>query len=435
MIKKGALVTLIFIVSTLVQLVSQIVVTRTFGAKIDLDIFLAAVALPTIIVTVIYGTLNDAFLPIYGEKRIRDLRNSNGFFLSNLIALSAVSLLLTLLFYFLSWPISHLLYSVRGEEFVKNVAFQMRYLFFSIPFSVIATVFGVYYYSHKNFVRFPFAQVVGSVINLAIIVLLFPFIGIFSLVVAFVINIIFQIFLVIPPLNIFKIENLPVRQAGWKLPDSNEIRKVLLAWLPLVIGTFAFRSDTILIRSFGSQLASGYLVYLNLISKIFSLATGVMTIGIQIVLLPHLVEEIAQKNHQKVISKINQAKIISIVVSFFVVAAIVITSPVIIKFLFVGGKFTLKDSQKVISLLPYFILPGVGWGIAGIYFQPLLALKKTWVVGIINLSSLFLGWTIASFVSKSQSPVTAISWGLTVLLFANIIFAEIGWQLYKRKYV
>jgi len=427
MLKKSAQITIIFVVSTFIQLISQIVVTRTFGAKIDLDIFLAAVALPTIIVTVIYGTLNDAFLPLYAESKIKNPEKSDQYFFSHFLLLTLVSLPLTCAFYFLSQPISHLLYSVRGIEFVKNVAFQMKYLFFSIPFSVIATIFGTYYYSHKKFIRFPFAQAMGSVINLLLIIFLSSYIGIFSLVVAFVINIIFQIFLVIPPKSIFSFKEI-------KLPAFNKINTVFLAWLPLVIGTFALRSDSILIRSFGSQLTPGYLVYLNLISKIFSLATGVMTIGIQIVLLPHLVEEIARKNYQKMVSKINRAKIISLVVSSLVVAVIIITSPVIIRFLFVGGKFTLQDSQKVIYLLPYFILPGIGWGIANIFFQPLLALKKTWTVGIINIISLIFGWLIAFFINKFQSPIEAISWGLITLLFMNIILAEIVWQCTKKNY-
>jgi hypothetical protein len=54
MFKKGFAITIIFIISTLVQLVSQIVVTRIFGATLTLDTFLAA-AVP-IVVTVIYGT-------------------------------------------------------------------------------------------------------------------------------------------------------------------------------------------------------------------------------------------------------------------------------------------------------------------------------------------------------------------------------------------
>ena len=70
MIKKSFFVTFIFGVNILVQLLSQIIITRIFGASFSIDVFLAAVALPTVIVTVIYGTLSDAFLPILG--RIKD---------------------------------------------------------------------------------------------------------------------------------------------------------------------------------------------------------------------------------------------------------------------------------------------------------------------------------------------------------------------------
>jgi len=91
--------------------------------------------------------------------------------------------------------------------------------------------------------------------------------------------------------------------------ESTKIGNLLFAWFPLIVGNFALRSDVLLVRSFGSQLPTGYLVYLNLITKIFSLAAGVTTIGIQIVLLPHLIDEIANKKYQAVITKVQKAKI------------------------------------------------------------------------------------------------------------------------------
>ncbi|PIR13752.1 hypothetical protein COV49_01230, partial [Candidatus Falkowbacteria bacterium CG11_big_fil_rev_8_21_14_0_20_39_10] len=72
MFKKGIVVTGIFIASTVLQLISQIIITRVFGASFELDVFLAAVAIPAIVVTVIYGTFNDAFLPLFGEKKTND---------------------------------------------------------------------------------------------------------------------------------------------------------------------------------------------------------------------------------------------------------------------------------------------------------------------------------------------------------------------------
>ena len=63
--KKSALtITIINGLVTAIQIVGQIVVAQLFGAKIQLDAFVSAVTIPTILTTVIAATLSDAFLPI-----------------------------------------------------------------------------------------------------------------------------------------------------------------------------------------------------------------------------------------------------------------------------------------------------------------------------------------------------------------------------------
>jgi len=429
MIKKGVLVTATFILSTFIQLVSQIVVTRMFGAKLDLDIFLAAVVIPTIITTVIYGTLNDAFLPFFGEQKSKNPKESDEYFVSMLLFFLAVSLLSAAIIGFFSDALSLLLYGERGLKFVENVAVQMRYLFYSIPFSVVATLFGAYFYMNKRFSRFPIAQAIGSIANLVIIIILSPYIGIWSLIIAFILNILVQVLFVIPRLRIKSIE---IVLGFFNLKYG---RPILIAWVPLIIGNFALRSDAIIIRSFGASLPTGYLVYLNLISKIFSLATGVMTVGIQILLLPHLVDYVNKKQYKETINAVKKAKLIAIAVSLLVVVCLIIFSPILINLLFVGGKFTKHDSDITISLLPYFIVPAVGWGINGVFFQPLVAIKKQWALGVLNVGALFIGWVTGWLVFLPFGSLAAIASGLTVLLFIGIIGSEILWQHYKKELI
>lgn len=431
MLKKSLLVTSIFILSTIIQLISNVFVTRIFGAKLEVDIFLAAVALPTIIVTVIYATLNDVFLPLYGELKIKDRRKSDSYFFSSLIFLILFSLIVSLILFLGAYPISYLFYGSRGEGFVKNVANQLSIMVWCVAPSIIATLFGTYYYVQKKYIRFPFAQLMGSIFNLIFIIFFYKSLGIWSLIISFVLNIIFQIFYILPPLKTFLSFRILNLFENWKLKIGN----LFFAWLPLIIGNFALRSDVLLIRSFGAQLPVGYLVYLNLIIKIFSLATGVTTIGIQIVLLPHLVEEIGNKNYHIVFKKIRKAKIGALITSILVGSAIVLFSPPIIKFLFVGGKFSTNDYQLAILLIPYFFLSAIGWGAINIFFQPLLALKKTWVVGAINIFSLFFAWALTYILNTLFTPLIAICWGVTSLLFLNILLAEISWRYYKKNLI
>jgi putative peptidoglycan lipid II flippase len=421
MIKKGINITVIFIISTFIQLVSQIVVTRIFGATFNLDIFLAAVALPTIFVTVIYGTLNDAFLPHYGEIKNKNSEKADAYFFSVLLTLGLLSFLTALVLSFFTDLISLFLYSSRGGDFVQNVSIQMKFMFLSIPLSVVATLFGSYYYVHKHFLRFPVAQAVGSIANVAIILLLASSMGIWSLVVAFVVNILIQILFVIPG-SILK----------FRFQFSN-ITPLLFAWVPLILGALALRSDTLMIRSLAASLPDGYLVYLNLISKIFSLATSVMTIGIQVLLLPHLVEYFAKKDFAKAITTVNKTKIITLGISVVMTILVVMLTPLFVSLLFVGGKFTSQDAQTTISLVPYFVLPAIGWGINSVFFQPLLALKKQLHLGILNIISLVLGWGIGWIVKENFGALPGITSGLIVLLFSGIIGSELLWQYYKKK--
>ncbi len=421
MIKKSIVVTVIFIVSTCIQLLSQIVVTRIFGAQLDLDIFLAAVSIPTIMVTVIYGTLNQAFLPLFGEKKVKDPQGADSYFFSTLLYLVGVSLIFSFLLTFFAKPISSALYASRGEEFVQAVSIQMNYLFYSFPLAVIATLLGSYFYVRKMFYRFPLAQALGSMANLIIIFILGPIIGTWSLIIAFLMSILMQIIFVIPR-SITKIVLKPINP----LP-------LLIAWLPLIIGSFAIRSDPILIRSFGSQLAPGYLVYLNLIAKIFSIATGVMTVGIQIVLLPHLVEYINTNQYEKAIRNVNRSKIVALGISLVVAFIISLIAPVVIPFLFVGGKFTYQDAQITISLIPLFIFPAIGWGVVEVFFQPLLALKKQLPVGILNFFAFITAWGVATVTNRYFGPLSAITYGLITLLLVCIMGSEILWQIYRRK--
>lgn len=420
MFKKGIAVTAIFITSTAIQLLSQIVITRIFGASIQLDVFFAAVAVPTLLVTVIYATFNDAFLPLYGEVKTKQKEEAELFFSTYFFILTAIAFVLALVLALLSQPLAKLLYSSESAEFIESVSTQMRYLFMVLPFAVMATLSGTYYYAHKQFVRFPVAQTVGNFVNLLLILAIAQFIGIWALIIGFVLSTVVQIFIVFPKLTFTKLEKI-------------NIIPFFYALIPLVIGSIALRSDTLLIRSFGVEMGEGYLVYLNLITKIFSLSTSVLTIGIQVTLLPHLVEYIAEKKYELVLQTVLKTKIIAIAIACVTSVGMALISPLLINWLFVGGKFTQQDANTSISLIPFFVLPAIGWGINSIFFQPLVALKKQLPLGLLNLGALIAAWIMGYFVKNTVNPLTGIITGLLVLLFTGIIGSELLWQYYKKE--
>ncbi len=420
MIKKASTISIIFGVNTLIQLINQIIITRLFGATLSLDVFLAAVALPTVFVTVLYGTISDAFLPFYTRMKIASPEETNKYFLSHLFKIFFIVFAITIFMIATSGIISHLLYANRGEQFVKDVTFQMQLLFSGLPFAFIASIFGSYLYAHKQFIRFPIVQAIGNAVNLLVTIALAPYFGIWSLIIAFIGNLILQVILVMPKLDIHFSH------------VKFSVKPFIYAWIPLMVATFAARSDNLLIRSLSSSLPEGYLVYLNLTSRMFSIAAGVATIGIQVILLPHLVEHIAAKNFTKAKSLVVKSKLVGSLVSVITAGLLWLIAPVVIHVLFVGGKFTKADAQTAITLLPIFLFPAIGWGVQSIFFQPLMAIRKYPHLAVLNLIALVLGWGSGIAIQKISGPFQGLTFGLIIMVFSGIIGSEILWQYFKK---
>ncbi len=416
--KKPIIISSIFIVSSLIQLITQILITRLFGASQQVDNFLAAVTIPTWIVTVIYATLNDVLLP---RLKKDDNENEVGSDLTGLLfGLGILGLIVSLVLWLSAEWLMKIVFGNAILDF-NEVINYFRFMIWGIPIAIITVAGGSFYYLHQKFFRFPVVQLIGTIINFGVLLFCYPIFGVRSLVIGFLANLVVQLPMMWPRIATkFKIINLS---------------PILISWLPLIIGVLAMRSDSLLVRSFGAGLGEGYLVYLNLLLRIFGLGTGLLTIGLQVVLLPNLVEMFARHEYQTASQLINKAKIVALVVTILATGTIYLLTPELLKQLFVGGQFDMTDLQKTVELLPVFILPAIGWGVANLFAQPLIALKKVWWVGGIQLASLIIGWLVAMTLQSSGLVVLSIGAGLTILLFGGIIGNEIVWQIYKKRLI
>lgn len=286
--KKSALtITIINGLVTAIQIVGQIVVAQLFGAKIQLDAFVSAVTIPTILTTVIAATLSDAFLPILKKKQIDNEDNANKYFFRTAFIISIVVLVVTFGIDIFSTKLLSALFGVRGLGFVTMTDQLMKYMVYTLPFTVLGTFSNAYLYSKKQFLLPSIAYLLGSIINLVLIIILSPIIGIISMVVGFVTAVILQFFLVFP----YRIRSsmlTAIKSINLKSIKS-ELPGLFLAWLPLIISTLVLGFSAVLARFFSAKLPEGYIVYVNLVTKLFAGLVGIMTIGIQTVFFPHLV--------------------------------------------------------------------------------------------------------------------------------------------------
>jgi len=425
--KRSALtITIINGLVTAIQIVGQIVVARLFGAKIELDSFVSAVTIPTILTTVIAATLSDAFLPILKKKQIDNEENANKYFFRIAFIISIIILIITFGIDLFSTKLLTAMFGVRGPAFILMTDTLMKYMIYTLPFTVIGTFSNAYLYSKKQFFLPSIAYFLGSVINLALIIILSPIIGIASMVVGFITAIILQFFLVFP----YKIRSyiLTSIKSINKKNIKQEMKFLFSSWAPLIISNLILGFGAILARYFSARLPEGYIVYVNLVIKLFAGLVGIMTIGIQTVFFPHLVELIHTNNFERAKLQVNKAKLYGFILTIGTVFIIIFIAPFFMRLLLTGGKFSSHNVDLLILLFPYFIIPGVGWGISQIFFQPIIAIGKQHILTLVNVLAVGLSWISATIAYRHFGAMMAISVGLIVLSFTGIIGAEIIWR-------
>jgi peptidoglycan biosynthesis protein MviN/MurJ (putative lipid II flippase) len=165
----------------------------------------------------------------------------------------------------------------------------------------------------------------------------------------------------------------------------------------------------------------------------FNLSAGLITIGIQITMFPHFVKLFHGNKFEELKILVSKAKKWSIVAT--IISALIMTRliPILINLLFIGGKFSKDDAQNAISLIPFFIIPTIGWGIAPVFLQPLSAIGKQILSGKIQIAAGIFGWISAYICQYYFAPLVSISFGLTVLLFTIIIASHISWKQCENK--
>jgi putative peptidoglycan lipid II flippase len=425
--KKSALIiTIINGLVTAIQIIGQIIVTRIFGATFELDSFISAVTIPTILTTVIAATLSDAFLPIFKKKQIADEQDSNKYFFRIAFIVSILVLIITFGIDLFSTRLLTAMFGVRGPAFILMTDTLMKYMIYTLPFTVIGTFSNVYLYSKKQFFLPSIAYLLGSIINLTLIIILSPIIGISSMAVGFITAIILQFFLVFP----YKIKSfilVSIKSIN-KKNGIQEMKLLFSSWVPLIISNLILGFGAILARYFSARLPEGYIVYVNLVIKLFSGLVGIMTIGIQTVFFPHLVELIHTNNFERAKLQVKKAKLYGFILTVGAVFIIIFIAPFFMRLFLTGGKFSSHNVNLLISLFPYFIIPAIGWGIAQIFFQPIIAIGKQHILTLVNILAVGLSWISASIVFKHFGAMMAISIGLIVLSFTGIIGAEIIWR-------
>jgi putative peptidoglycan lipid II flippase len=333
--------------STVLGFVREVVNARYFGASGDLDAFLAAAVVPTILFGVFNGALVSALVPLFSEYLATDREEDAWRLASTLLIMLAVGLsIAAALGAWLAPAYIPLIAQFRGHRLEEAIG-MARWLMPTIVATSLAGIVAALLNAYHRFTAAALQGFVANVLTIGVVVAAFGRIGIGALVMGTFAGLFAQLAVQLPAffaLNRFRFV------VDWR---HSGMRRLLHVLGPIAIGSAAGQIALFFDRYFASGLSEGSIAGMNYAVKLVGFPQQIFVTAIATVIFPIFASQFASKHRAAMRRSI--ATGIKMVVFLTLPSAFglcMLAGP-IVQTLFERGAFRPEDTVLCASLLPY----------------------------------------------------------------------------------
>ncbi len=442
--------------STLLGFLREVVSARYYGTRWEMDTFLAAATIPTILFGVFNGALVSALVPTFSEYLAHRKEEEAWRLASTVLNILAIVLTTCAVigFFTARWYVPLIAHGFPAPQ--MGVAIRMTQ--WLMPSIVAVSLSGVLSAMLNAYHRFRSAALVGvavNVVTIACVVLLTHGIrnlGIYALVLGTVLGLTAQMLVQLPSfLSIGKYRPIiDLRHPG--------LKKIWVLLGPIIVGSAAGQLALFFDRFFASTLGPGYIAGMNYATKLVNFPQQIFAAAIATVIFPLLAAQFARENRRGVArSVVTGLRLVNFITIPSVCALIVLAHPMV-QALFERGTFQAGATDLTAALLPYAAIGLVALAANVVLTRCCFACRETlWPVTIsvvsvivnVLLSLVWLptlgarGLLLANSLSQSMQAilllvvitrlVPGIDWGALlvsagkVALSSIAMLATLGW--------
>lgn len=334
--------------STLLGFMREVVSAKYYGTRWEMDTFLAAATIPTILFGVFNGALVSALVPVFSEYLAHHDEDEAWRLASTVLNLLAIVLTVcAVVGYFAApWYVPIIAHGFPAPQ--TSVAIRMtRWL---MPSIVAVSLSGVLSAMLNAYHRFRATALVGVAVNVVTIASVLAFnhrLGIYALVVGTALGLTAQLLVQLPSfLSIGKYRFTIDR-------DHPGLRKIWALLGPIIVGSAAGQLALFFDRFFASTLSPGYIAGMNYAVKLVNFPQQIFAAAIATVIFPLLAAQFARDNRRGVArSLVTGLRLVNFITIPSVCALIVLARPMV-QTLFERGTFQAGATDLTASLLPY----------------------------------------------------------------------------------
>lgn len=395
-LRSVALVTALTFVQLLVQFATQLWLAKYFGAGPEMDAFVAALAVPTVIAAILSGSLGYVLVPVFsermaalGEREALRVTVLTGFWV--LIVGWIVSLLIGAA----ARPIVDWMCPGFSSEQRELTADLLKLMSVLIGFNSAIAFLNALHHCHRQFALPAFAGVLGTLTTLGYVAIVAKW-TIYAVAFGVVVGSVVTSAILLPRF---------IKDA-WQLkrpenPQPGAARQVFALLAPLVVGTLLWRLDPLLDRYLGSYLQPGSIAQLGYAWRLATALMMIGTSGLSVVAFPALAAHAAGGRGKELRAEVAHALRFLMFLLVPVCVGLALFQRPVVQLLFERGKFTPADTAAVALLLTLYLGAVFGASVGDLMSRTYYALHDTKTPVIISMVGFLLAATAKVVTTQS----------------------------------
>lgn len=365
-----------------VQFAYQVVLAKYFGAGRAMDAYVAALALPTTLMSILVGSLGYAFVPVFIE-RLTEAGDTAAWRTATSagLAVGAATLALSAFVSATSLPLTRLLYpGFQGEQALLTSQ-VLRILAWLVLTNGLTSFLQAVHHAVRSFALPAVAPVVGTSVTLTL-ALLWQARGMTAIAQAVVIGSI---------LNVAMLAPLWLRNLRRPLFNDPALKRCGQLLGPLIAGAAYYKLDPLVDRYLASELPPGNISHLGYAWRLITALLMVGTSGLAVVAFPEFARHAAAGCFEALARDIARAFRFLVIVLVPILVALGLFCQPLVRDLFQRGEFTSSDTRAVSLLILCYSAVLVGGGAGELLAKVFYGMGNTRTPTIIGVVGFTLG--------------------------------------------
>ncbi len=414
------------LLSRVLGLLRDRLLTHQFGASDTLDAYYAAFRVPDFLYNLlILGALSTAFIPIFSEYITRDSRQRAWQFMN-----TSISTLGTIFFIIsgvcaLAAPVLIIFIApgFMGEK--QQLTIHLTQIMMLSPVLMgLSAIVGGALQSLRKFLLYALAPIMYNIGIIFGIVVFVPMFGIQGLAYGVVLGALLHLCVQIPAL--LQSGFRPQWIWNWRAPD---VRLMLALMGPRALALAAVQINALIITALASKLPIGSVAEFTLANNIQSLPIGIIAVSYAVAAFPLMTQFAAEENPDGLARTIasTMRMVLTCIIPVMVLFLVLRTQWV--RIIFGSGKFDWSATVATADALGFFAIGLVGQSLVHVLARGFYALKNTRVPAFTAIGSTVVGVVCAIFLMGRM--------GIAGLALASAIEATLNtiilWVLLRQR--